>query len=234
MELHAAARLLAEGDASAAAERLRAVVSAGGLAPGLEADARYLLGRALRDCGDRDGMTLEWSLVPELDAAAERPRPLLSAEEFESVAAAALDELPQDLLDELEGVAILIEDRPTPEMVADGLDPRILGLYHGVPMNRRSASFGAPYADTSTCSAPTWSGCARRTPRWPSTSASPCCTRRRTSSATPRASSGAWGWPEAAQRACVTVTLRPAPPAPSPSPSGWARPSSRCRSRSGR
>ena len=148
MELHAAARLLAEGDASAAAERLRAVVSAGGLAPGLEADARYLLGRALRDCGDRDGMTLEWSLVPELDAAAERPRPLLSAEEFESVAAAALDELPQDLLDELGGVAILIEDRPTPEMVADGLDPRILGLYHGVPMNRRSASFGAPYADT--------------------------------------------------------------------------------------
>jgi predicted Zn-dependent protease with MMP-like domain len=124
------------------------VVSAGGLAPGLEADARYLLGRALRDCGDRDGMTLEWSLVPELDAAAERPRPLLSAEEFESVAAAALDELPQDLLDELGGVAILIEDRPTPEMVADGLDPRILGLYHGVPMNRRSASFGAPYADT--------------------------------------------------------------------------------------
>jgi len=33
-------------------------------------------------------------------------------------------------------------------MVADGIDPRILGLYHGVPLNRRSASFGAPYADT--------------------------------------------------------------------------------------
>ena len=147
-ELHAAARLLAAGDASAAAERLRALVTAGGLAPGLEADARYLLGRALRDCGDRDGMTLEWSLVPGLDAAAERPRPLLSAEEFESVAAAALDELPQDLLDELGGVAIMIDDRPTPAMVADGLDPRMLGLYHGVPMNRRSASFGAPYADT--------------------------------------------------------------------------------------
>ena len=147
-ELHAAAHLLAAGDASAAAERLRALVTAGGLAPGLEADARYLLGRALRDCGDRDGMTLEWSLVPGLDAAAERPRPLLSAEEFESVAAAALDELPQDLLDELGGVAIMIDDRPTPQMVADGIDPRILGLYHGVPMNRRSASFGAPYADT--------------------------------------------------------------------------------------
>ena len=147
-ELHVAARLLAEGDARAAAERLRAVVSTGGLAPGLEADARYLLGRALGACGDRDGMTLEWGRVLGLDAVASRRRPLLTPEEFESVAQAALDELPQELLDELRGVGIMIEDRPSPEMVADGIDPRILGLYHGVPMNRRSASFGAPYADT--------------------------------------------------------------------------------------
>ena len=143
-EFHAAARLLAEGDARAAAERLRAVVSAGGLAPGFEAEARYLLGRALGASGDRDGMALEWVRVLGLDAAAERPRPLLTAEEFESVAQAALDELPQALLDELNGVGIMIEDRPSPEMVADGIDPRILGLYHGVPMNVRSASFGAP------------------------------------------------------------------------------------------
>jgi predicted Zn-dependent protease with MMP-like domain len=147
-EFHAAARLLAQGDARAASGRLRAVVSTGGLPPGLEADARYLLGRALGAGGDREGMTLEWSLVPELDAAADRPRPLLTAEEFESVAQAALDELPQELLDELQGVGIVIEDRPSPEMVVDGIDPRILGLYHGVPLNRRSATFGAPYADT--------------------------------------------------------------------------------------
>ena len=147
-EINAAWRLLAAGDAGAAAKRLRAVVSAGGLAPGREADARYLLGRALGAGGDREGMTLEWVRVLGLDAAAVRPRPLLTAEEFESVAQAALDELPQALLDELNGVAIMIEDRPLPGMVADGIDPRILGLYHGVPLNRRSASFGAPYADT--------------------------------------------------------------------------------------
>ena len=41
---HAGARLLATGDARAAAERLRAVVSVDGLAPGFEAEARYLLG----------------------------------------------------------------------------------------------------------------------------------------------------------------------------------------------
>jgi len=149
-DFHAAARLLAAGDPRAAAERLRAVVSAGGLAPGFEAEARYLLGRALGDAGDRDGGTREWGRVLELDAlaASEQPRSLLTPEEFESVAQAALDELPQALLEELNGVAILIEDRPSPEMVADGIDPRILGLYHGVPLNRRSASFGAPYADT--------------------------------------------------------------------------------------
>ena len=147
-DYHAAARLLAEGDARAAVKRLRAVVAARGLAPGFEAEARYLLGRALVACGDRDGAAREWIRVLELDALAERPRPLLTPEEFESVAQAALDELPQALLNELNGVAIMIEDRPLPAMVADGIDPRILGLYHGVPLNQRSASFGAPYADT--------------------------------------------------------------------------------------
>jgi predicted Zn-dependent protease with MMP-like domain len=147
-ELHVAVRLLAEGDARAAAQRLRAVLTAGTPAPGVEADVRYLLGRALGECGDRDGKLAEWVLVPALDAAADGPKPLLMPDEFEAVAGAALDELPQVLLDELNGVGIMIEDRPTPEMVAGGIDPRILGLYHGVPLNRRSASFGAPYADT--------------------------------------------------------------------------------------
>jgi len=147
-EFRAAARLLAAGEARAAADRLTALVAEGGLAPTFEADVRHLLGRALRAAGDRDGCAREWSRVLLLDAAAARPAALLTAEEFESVAVAALDELPQELLDELNGVAVMIEDRPSPRLVADGLDPRVLGLYHGVPLNRRSASFGAPYADT--------------------------------------------------------------------------------------
>ena len=38
-----------------------------------------------------------------------------------------------------------------PEAGLPGNSPlltRVLGLYHGVPMSRRSTSFGAPYADT--------------------------------------------------------------------------------------
>jgi predicted Zn-dependent protease with MMP-like domain len=147
-EFHEAQRLLAAGDARAAAQRLRGLVARGPLPPALEADARYLLGGALGTSGDRDGMAAEWAAVLRLDAAAARPEPLLALEEFESVAEAALAELPQEHLDRLGNVAILIADRPSPEMVAGGIDPRILGLYHGVPMARRSVSFGAPYADT--------------------------------------------------------------------------------------
>ena len=142
-----AQRLLAAGDAGAAAQRLRGALARGPLPPGLEAEARYLLGHALGASGDRDGMAAEWTAVLSLDAVVAPPG-RLAPEEFEAAAEAALAELPQELLDQLGNVAILIVDRPSPDMVAGGIDPRILGLYHGVPMTLRSVSFGAPYADT--------------------------------------------------------------------------------------
>ena len=98
-DFHAAARLLAVGDAPAAAARIRGAVSAGGLPPAREADARYLLGRALDECGDRDGMNpggarcCGWT---HRRPAAAAPG---SVDEFEPVAEAALAELPQELLD---------------------------------------------------------------------------------------------------------------------------------------
>ncbi len=77
------------------------------------------------------------------------PRPLMTVDEFAATAEAALAELPQELLEQLGNVAIIVAERPSPEMVADGIDPRrVLGLYHGVPLAKRSVSFGAPYADT--------------------------------------------------------------------------------------
>jgi len=73
---------------------------------------------------------------------------LLTPDEFAAVAEAALAELPEELLDRLGNVAILIDERPSAALVAGGIHPGVLGLYHGVPLNRRSVSFGAPYADT--------------------------------------------------------------------------------------
>ncbi|MCX6069400.1 MAG: metallopeptidase family protein, partial [Chloroflexi bacterium] len=52
------------------------------------------------------------------------------------------------LLERLGNVAVPIADRPSQEMVAGGIEPRVLGLYHGASMAMRSVSFGAPYADT--------------------------------------------------------------------------------------
>ena len=146
--VHEAARLFAAGDARAAAQGLRAHLAAGGLPPAAEADARYLLGRVLGALGDREGRAHEWVRVRDLDAAAPTGPTLMTGEEFEAAAAAALDELPRALLDELQGVGIMIEARPSAQLVQGGLDPRVLGLYHGVPLNRRSVTFGAPYADT--------------------------------------------------------------------------------------
>jgi len=147
-ELREAQGLLAAGDAGAATRRLGEVLARGPLPPALEADVRYLLGRAYGATGDHDAMGAEWQAVLRLDAAAARPESLLTVQEFEAAAEAALAELPQEHLEQLGRVAILIAERPSPEMVADGIDPRLLGLYHGVPMAKRSASFGAPYADT--------------------------------------------------------------------------------------
>jgi predicted Zn-dependent protease with MMP-like domain len=146
--LREAQRLLAGGDARSAADRLRHVLGRGTLPTVVEADARYLLGHALGAGGDHDGMAEEWAAVLRLDAAAASAEPHLAPEEFEAVAEEALSDLPRELLDQLGNVAVLIDERPSADMVAGGIDPRILGLYHGVPLLRRSVSFGAPYADT--------------------------------------------------------------------------------------
>jgi len=57
---------------------------------------------------------------------------------------AILDDLPEDLQEAVENVVIHIDDRPSAEILRDspGLDPRILGLYIGVPLSRQSVFSG--------------------------------------------------------------------------------------------
>jgi predicted Zn-dependent protease with MMP-like domain len=59
----------------------------------------------------------------------------VSPERFEELAAEALDELPEWVQERMENVDVLIEERP-----ADG-DPRLLGLYEGIPLTRRGAGY---------------------------------------------------------------------------------------------
>jgi len=69
-------------------------------------------------------------------------------EAFAGLVADALDSLPQEFLERMENVEVLIEDWPTREELEEaGLSPRdkgsLLGLYHGVPLTRRGAFYSA-------------------------------------------------------------------------------------------
>jgi len=103
-------------------------------APELEADALHLLGRAHELAGDRPAMVAAWQEVRRLDLAAPPGEVHVSEDEIERIAAAALAELPQHIRDHLERVPILIDELPSEDIIADGFDPRLLGLFQGTPM----------------------------------------------------------------------------------------------------
>ena len=121
-----------------AARLLRELLAGPELDPVDEADARHLLGLACEEKHDRRGMTKEWLAVLRLDALNDGPEPVLPREEFEQIAADALDELPEEVLAHLRNVPIFVEDRPSEALVLEGLDPRTLGLFHGIAMPDQS------------------------------------------------------------------------------------------------
>jgi predicted Zn-dependent protease with MMP-like domain len=122
-----------------AARLLRELLAGPPLDPVDEADARHLLGLACEDKNDRRGMIKEWLAVLRLDAANDGPEPLIPRDQFEQIAADALDELPDEILVHLRNVPIFVEDRPSEALVLEGLDPRTLGLFHGIAMPDQSS-----------------------------------------------------------------------------------------------
>jgi len=132
------------GEPGDAARLLRELLAEFDLDPLDEAEARQLLGLACDEKGDRKGMVKEWLAVLRLDAANEDPKPLMSAKRFQKVAAAAIDELPEEILAHLQNVPIFVEDRPSEALVLEGLDPRTLGLFHGIAMPDQSVLGAGP------------------------------------------------------------------------------------------
>ncbi len=65
----------------------------------------------------------------------------VSPEEFEDLVAAALDEVPDELARLVDNVVILVEDD-----VAPG-GPSLLGLYEGIPLTERGASYSGAMPD---------------------------------------------------------------------------------------
>ncbi len=126
----AAAGAGADGDAEDAAPPLTDAQ----LRDAREADALHMLGRVHEAADERAEMIACWQQVLALDLAAP-PRGIeISDDELEAIAHAALAELPAEVRAKLERVPIMIDALPTPELVAEGLDPRLLGVFQGTPL----------------------------------------------------------------------------------------------------
>jgi predicted Zn-dependent protease with MMP-like domain len=100
-----------------------------------EADTLHLLGRVHELTGNRAEMIAAWRKVRALDAEAPASAIEVSVDELERIASATLAELPADVRGHLERVPILIDDLPSDDLLADGLDPRLLGLFQGAPLS---------------------------------------------------------------------------------------------------
>jgi len=101
---------------------------------GAKADALHAKGRVY-EWGDQRAQMIEaWLEVRRMDLAGPPPALEISEDEVAEIATEALHELPDHIRAHLERVPILIDDVPSEELVKDGVDPRLLGLFQGTPM----------------------------------------------------------------------------------------------------
>lgn len=71
----------------------------------------------------------------------------VSRRRFGELVADALDEIPPELAEEMENVAVVVEDWPRADQVGDR-HGTLLGLYEGVPLTRRDPiGYGAVLPD---------------------------------------------------------------------------------------
>lgn len=111
------------------------------------ADAVYGLGLAAEARGDDAEMVAQFQRVRALDDKAPPLPWAVSEERMEELVEAALAELPERAQKLLENVPVMVEALPSEEVVADGFDPRGLGLFAGVPFPEQSALSGPPHLE---------------------------------------------------------------------------------------
>ncbi len=111
------------------------------------AEARHLYAQVLEEIGEHPASVREMLVVRRLDTASdERDGFDLAAVEGPIVTTAekVLSELPERFKSLLAGVPVLVEDRPSEELVRDGFDPRSLGLFSGPNQEDRAGPGAAP------------------------------------------------------------------------------------------
>ena len=133
-------------DGTGAERTLRRILDLDDIGDEHRANALYGIGMACESRGDLSGAVKAWLEVRRLDAAAARVPWHVSTRAFEAIAEDAMRELPQEILERLANVPILIEDLPAEDVVREGHDPRLLGLFSGVPLPEKPQG-GAPHLD---------------------------------------------------------------------------------------
>lgn len=112
------------------------------------ADAWHLIGQCREAKGDQEGMIAAWLEVRRRDAALPPPELELDDDTLEEIVTATLTELPEEVHKHLVNVPILVDDRPSEDLVKEGWDPRILGIFEGTPLPEQSSVGGAPSITT--------------------------------------------------------------------------------------
>jgi predicted Zn-dependent protease with MMP-like domain len=108
------------------------------------ADAEYGLGLVAQARGKREEMIAHFLRVRALDAATPPAPWSVSTAQLEGWIESALGELPEAAQKLLANVPIVVELWPAEEVVADGFDPRALGLFAGLPYPEHAALGGQP------------------------------------------------------------------------------------------
>ena len=63
--------------------------------------------------------------------------------DFEGLVADALDSLPPEIASRMENVEVVVEDEPSPSVLATmAPGTSLFGLYHGIPLTKRGAAYG--------------------------------------------------------------------------------------------
>ncbi|MFQ5794018.1 MAG: metallopeptidase family protein [Candidatus Bipolaricaulia bacterium] len=71
----------------------------------------------------------------------------MTREQFEKLVDRAVEDLPPLFKERIENVAIIVQDRPDPEIAREFPGGLLLGLYRGVPKPKRSVWGNYPYPD---------------------------------------------------------------------------------------
>ncbi len=111
-------------------------------------DSLHGLGLCASARNDRKGMISYFQKVRATDLKLPTPPWGISAEEFSKVIGETMDHLPEQIRKLIANVPVIASDYPSAELVADGTDPRILGLFSGVPHGNKPTIGGVPHLDT--------------------------------------------------------------------------------------